>query len=85
MPPKAMNKTSIDDMLCELMPKDLSKAAKLSLLNDTTLKGKNIAFEHNYNALSDVASSIDITQDYGLMVIHAYNCIEALKNVFKQQ
>ena len=83
MPPKAMDKTAIDDLLCELMPKDLSKAAKLSLINDTTLKGKNIAFEHNYNQLSDVASSLDITNDYGLMVIHAYQCMEALKSVFK--
>lgn len=83
MPPKAMDKNAVDDMLCELMPKDLSKASKMTILNDTTLKGKNMAFEYNYNQLSDVASSIDITNDYALMAIHAYQCIESLKSVFK--
>lgn len=83
MPPKAMNKTDIDDLLCEIMPINLSKSSKLALINDTTLKSKNIAFEHNYNQLSDVASTIDITLDYKLMVTHAYNCIESIKNMFK--
>ena len=85
MPPKAMNKTDIDDLLCELMPKDLSKGAKLSIINDVNLKSKNIAYEHNYNQLTEVASTIDITLDYRSLVINASQCVESIKNIFKQQ
>ena len=63
---------------------DLSKGAKLSIINDVNLKSKNIAYEHNYNQLTEVASTIDITQDFALMVIHANLCIDALKNIWKQ-
>lgn len=83
MPPKAMEKTEIDDMLCELMPKGLSKNAKLAMLNDPDLKAKNVAFEYNLRQLNDVGASVDITNDYGLMVIYATQCIEALKNIWK--
>ena len=84
MPPKAMNKTDIDDLLCELMPQDLSKATKLALINDANLKSKNVAFDHKYNQLTDVSSTIDITLDYRSLVINASQCVESIKNIFKQ-
>lgn len=86
MPPKAaMDKTNVDDLLCLFLPKDLSKEAKLAIINDANFKSKNIAYEFNYNQLTDVASTLGITNDYGLMVFHANQCIEALKNIWKPQ
>ncbi len=83
MPPKALNKTDVDDILCELLPKDLTKETKLAIINDTGFKNKNMSFKFNYDQLSDVAGSLDITQDYRLMVIYAKQCVDSLKNVWK--
>lgn len=82
MPPKALNKTDVDDILCEFLPKEFSKETKLSILNDTGFKSKNMSFKFNYDQLTEVASTIDITLDYKLMVIHAKNCVDSLKNIW---
>lgn len=82
MPPK-LNKTSVDDILCELLPKDLSKETKLAIINDTNFKNKNISFSFNYDQLNEVGSTLDITQDYHRIIIHAKNCIDSLKNIWK--
>lgn len=85
MPPKAMDKTMVDDLLCDLMPKKLSKATRLALINDTDLRTNNVALNYNYNQLNDVASTIDITLDFKSLAIHACNCIESLKNILNGQ
>lgn len=81
MPPKAMEQTDIDDLLCELMPKELSKNAKIALINDAKIK--SLGFGHNYQQLTDTGAAIDITNDYALMVLYANFCIDALKTMWK--
>lgn len=83
MPPKALNKTSVDDILCELLPKDLSKETKLAIINDSNFKNKNNSFSFNYDQLSEVGSTLDTTQDYRRIIIHAKNCLDSMKNVWK--
>ena len=83
MPPKAFNKTSVDDILCDLLPKDLSKETKLAIINDSNFKNKNISFGFNYDQLSAVGGTLDVTQDYHRIIIHAKNCLDSLKNVWK--
>jgi hypothetical protein len=83
MPPKAIEQTEIDDLLCDMMPKGLSKSAKLSLINDQELRRMNTAFDFNYKQLTEIGASIDITNDYALMARHAILCIETLKEMWK--
>lgn len=79
MPPKALEKTKIDHILASLISSDLSDTVKLSIINDTNLKTKNMAFNHNYQKLIETGESIDLTEDYESFVIYLLNCVSSLK------
>jgi len=80
MPPKAIEQTGIDKILTNMMPKDLSEATKLAIINDTGLHSKNMAFDHNYKKLVETGESLDLTEDYSTFASYLMNCIDSLKS-----
>lgn len=78
-----MEKNDVDDMLCAIMPDCLSKSVKLALLNDPTFKANNVGFDYNYGQLITIASSINSTGNYGQMIMHATQCIDAFKHIWR--
>lgn len=79
MPPKEIiDKKTINALLCEMISPNLSTETKQAILNDPS-NANNIAFKHNYSEILNVASTIDITGDYGALLSHMVNCSQALK------
>lgn len=79
MPPKAIEKSKIDNILASLISSDLSDPIKLSIINDTNLRTKNMAFNHNYQKLIETGETIDLTEDYSSFITYLLNCVSCLK------
>lgn len=77
--PKPIEKDNVDKILINRMPKDLSDSVKLAIINDTSLRSKNIAFDHNYKKMLETGESLDLTEDYSSFASYLMNCVEALK------